>query len=409
MQQDARALLEAGLLEKLHTTLRYEPECRWQKIAIRLARLARHDFDRDLRRRKVTELPAERVTGRPAGELLRLLSARLDSSQRLGDLVWEWAETGFDRHVARHCLTSEITAVFGYEHSSLATFEMARETGRKIIYNVPAPEPAFVQSMLERELDRFPELKTPFYRHTFAREERRADRRRREWDAAGLVVAASRFTRDTFSRAGRDTGKVAVVPLGAPPPISPDEAVGGGSVSSKLSVLWAGTFGVRKGAHYLLEAWRRGRLGRHATLRIHGAVALPDRLLLPLPEGVEIGGSIPRDALMSRYRESDVLIFPTLCDGFGMVATEAWSQGLPVITSDQAGCNDLLRDRGNGLLVKARDVDSLIASIEWCQQNRAELHAMRAHARETAASWQWTDYRAELGSAVTRFLSGQQP
>jgi glycosyltransferase involved in cell wall biosynthesis len=408
VQQDARALLEAGLLEKLHTTLRYEPERCWQKTAISLARAVGYDFDRDLRRRRVTEIPAERVTSRPIGELVRLLSTKLDSSQRLGDLVWERTETGFDRHVARRYLTPAVTSVFGYEHSCLSTFERGHATGRRLIYNVPAPEPAFVQAMLERELEQFPELRTPFYRHTFAREERRAARRRKEWELAGLVIAASNFTRDTFSRAGRDTAKVAVVPLGAPPPVTIDEAAnGGGAESARLSVLWAGTFSVRKGAHYLLDAWRRGAIGRHADLHIYGAIGLPDRLLHPLPEGVHIGGSIPRDVLMSRYRQSDVLVFPTLCDGFGMVATEAWSQGLPVIASDRAGCQDLVKDRENGLRVVSGDPDALIASIEWCLQNRATLRSMRVAARATAASWQWSDYRKALGEVVTRFLSAQ--
>eukprot|EP01031_Cornospumella_fuschlensis_P004945 gene4945-biopygen4120 len=230
--------------------------------------------------------------------------------------------------------------------------------------------------MLEDELARFPALRTPFFDHTFAREERRAARRREEWDAADLVVAASRFTKDTFVQAGRDPAKVVIIPYGAPPPAALDHALAGGSrPGQKLEVLWAGTFGIRKGAHYLLEAWRRGGFERHARLRVFGAVNLPDSLLHPLPPGVELGGSIPRDQLMERYRESDVLMFPSLCDGFGMVATEAWSQGVPVITSDRAGCTDLLRERENGLLVRAGDPTALVEVIQWCLDHRAELPA----------------------------------
>lgn len=403
VQQAARALHEAGLLHRFHTTLRYQPEKTWQRAAIKLARLARYDLERQLRRRSVNELPPSLVASRPVSELIRLLSTHVDSSQRIGDLVWEWAETGFDRHVARRGLTPEVTAVYGYEHSSLATFQRARETGRRVIYDVPAPEPGYVQAMLERELAAFPELQTPFYKHTFAREERRAARRHAEWDAADLVVAASRYTRDTFTQAGRDPSKVTIIPYGAPPPAARDRALAGGSrPDGKLEILWAGTFGIRKGAHYLLDAWRRGNLGRHARLRVFGAIVLPDSLLHPLPPGVELGGSIPRDILMERYRESDVLMFPTLCDGFGMVATEAWSQGVPVITSDRAGCTDLLRERENGLLVKAGDADALIEIIEWSLSHRAELRAMREASLATAAAWQWSDYRAALGAAVSK-------
>ena len=88
-----------------------------------------------------------------------------------------------------------------------------------------------------------------------------------------------------------------------------------------------------------------------------------------------------------------VLIFPTLCDGFGMVATEAWSRGLPVITTDRAGAADLLVPHRNGLLIPAGDPAAIVGCIEWCLTHRAELRAMREAALATAAGWQWSDYR----------------
>jgi len=39
-----------------------------------------------------------------------------------------------------------------------------------------------VQRILDVELDRFPELKTAYYRYTAAKQERRIARRREEWN-----------------------------------------------------------------------------------------------------------------------------------------------------------------------------------------------------------------------------------
>jgi glycosyltransferase involved in cell wall biosynthesis len=164
--------------------------------------------------------------------------------------------------------------------------------------------------------------------------------------------------------------------------------------------LWAGTFGIRKGAHYLLDAWRKANMGRHARLKIFGTIALPDRLLQPLPEGIEIGGAISRADLMAHYRSSDALVFPTLCDGWGMVVTEAWSCGLPVITTDCAGAADLLRDGENGLLIKAGDTQALCDALTWCLSNRERLKAMREASLATAAAWQWSDYRSKLAATL---------
>ena len=81
-------------------------------------------------------------------------------------------------------------------------------------------------------------------------------------------------------------------------------------------------------------------------------------------------------------------------------ATEAWSRGLPVITTDRAGAADLLKPHRNGLLIPAGDPAAIVACIEWCLTHRAELHAMREESLATAAGWQWSDYRRTLVSVL---------
>jgi glycosyltransferase involved in cell wall biosynthesis len=400
VQQVAKAFHEVGQLQAFYTTLRNDETSRWQSVACKLAKLAHYDLRTQLRRRTINEIPVELVHGFPMGEVLRLASGPFDRSGRLTDLVWSWSEPSFDRKVARN-LPNEINAVYGFEYSSLATFRAARERGLKVIYDLPAPEPHFVQAILNREVTLHPVLATPFHAHTEQREEQRIARRQAERDLADVILCASAFTKKTYVSAGLDPGRIHVVPLGAPPPVTLAQAMAGGNSEGPLRVLWAGTFSVRKGAHYLLEAWRKGKFGKNAILRIHGSITLPDELLHPLPAGVEIGGSIPRDRLMEVYQQSDVLIFPTLCDGFGMVATEAWSRGLPVITTSCAGVADLLVPGRNGLLIEAGGVDGVTTSIEWCLQHRTELQAMREEAIATAARWQWADYRRTLARLVS--------
>jgi glycosyltransferase involved in cell wall biosynthesis len=401
VQQAARALHEAGQLDRFITTLRHDPTSPRQRLACRLASLVGFDLASQLLRRRITELPPEKVESLPTGELLRLLVGRLDRSGRLTDLVWARTEPAFDRAVARRLRPGQHTGVYGFEYSSLATFSRARALGIPVYYDMPAPEPRFVQQLLDAEIAKFPSLHTAYHAHTAVREESRIARRRAEWDAADLVIAASRFTRDSFARAGLDTSKVRIVPYGAPVPAPRDQALAGGSTpDARMVFLWSGTFSIRKGAHYLLEAWRAHHFGRHARLRVFGAQGLPPELLAHLPEGVEFGGSIPRDELMHHYQTSDALLFPTLCDGFGMVATEAWSRGLPVITTESAGAADLLKPRENGLLLRPGSATAIAETIAWCLDHRSELRAMRESALATAAAWQWADYRRALVTAL---------
>ncbi|HEY1793408.1 MAG TPA: glycosyltransferase family 4 protein [Opitutaceae bacterium] len=398
-QQAARSLLEAGQLARFETTVVDDPASLRQRAFTAAGRLARRDLARQFRRRAVTEVPLAKVRSHPWGELLRLAAGSVDTDGRLTDFVWERAEIGFDRAVSRG-LREGLTGVYGYEHSSLGTFQRAKQLGIRVAYEMPAPESRHSKRIIDAELERFPEMKTPYHAYTAEREHRRIARRMAEWNAADVVLAASRYTRDSFASLGLDVGKVRLVPIGAPPPLPREQALAGRSRGGKPTFVWAGTFGIRKGAHHLLSAWRDGQLGRSATLKVFGSIALPERVLRPLPEGVEICGSIPRPELMGEYLKGDALIFPTLCDGWGMVATEAWSCGLPVITTDAAGVADFLSDRANGLLIKAGDPGAIRAAIEWCLSNMPRLEQMREPALETAAKWQWSDYRRLLSDTL---------
>jgi glycosyltransferase involved in cell wall biosynthesis len=164
--------------------------------------------------------------------------------------------------------------------------------------------------------------------------------------------------------------------------------------------MWAGAFAIHKGAHHLLDAWRSLGVGDRARLDIFGTWSLPERFRKDLPSSVRVHGAVPQAELFRRYTEADVLVFPTLCDGFGMVVTEAFAHGLPVITTDRAGAADLVRDGENGFVVRGADVAQLTASMRWCIDHRAELSSMRTNALQTAASRPWAAYRAGLAAAI---------
>lgn len=401
VQQVGRALYEADLLHEFATTIVYHPD-RLQKLT-QLATVFHIDLARQLSRRSITEFPIELVKDYPWCELTRLIVGRIDRDQRTVDRVFHWALHAYDRWVADHALT-HVKAVYGYETACRATFRSAKQKGIACIYDVPSPEHDFVENLLYEEQQQYPELHTSYRQYCRDRQAQRTQHRREEWQLADVVIANSAFTRSTYAAAGLDVSNVKVVPLGAPP-VNPDALKQQSSPHDAVQFLWAGTFSVRKGAHYLLQAWRQIKPRSSATLRIFGSIALPQILLQAIPEGIEFAGSVPHVELPKQYQRADALVFPTLCDGFGMVVTEAFAQGLPVITTDRAGASDLVKHGVNGLIVPAGDAQALAEALEWCITHRVELQAMRQAALETAASWQWSDYRRLLIESVTDGLT----
>src|SRR5207253_104091 len=91
----------------------------------------------------------------PARELVRLASMRLGLSVAACDRVWEWAEAGFDRQVARDW-AGRVRCLYGCEHASVETFRRQRAAGGcNVLWQVIAHHQA-VSRLVAAELERFP-------------------------------------------------------------------------------------------------------------------------------------------------------------------------------------------------------------------------------------------------------------
>jgi glycosyltransferase involved in cell wall biosynthesis len=393
--QVAQALREHGMLARYESTTALDP----QGALLRTVEGAGTVGTRlrpQLLRRALPGVPGRLVRNHPGWEVLRTLAGLAGASEVVQDRLWERMVLRFDAAVARG-LSAVDGAVYGYEHACRASFTRARELGVRRIFDLASPHHTFMDRLLARQAEEFPETRTAHYAATRPLAGRRNAHKQAELELAELVVANSSFTARTLLDTGYPPQRVRVVPLGAPP-VDPSwrSAAGQGPVR----FLFAGTASVRKGVHVLLDAWKRLQPGAGATLTLAGQWTLPEAMRRGLPESVHIAGSLPRAELQALYRESSVLAFPSLADGFAMVVTEAMSHGLPVIVTRHVGAADLVREGENGWVLEPGDVEALTERMQWCIDHPAELHAMREAAEATAAAHGWDDYRRRLVRAI---------
>ena len=138
---------------------------------------------------------------------------------------------------------------------------------------------------------------------------------------------------------------------------------------------------------------------RDAELLLVGSWQLEVDRLKRLPAGVRFLGPVGPEKLRELYRESDVFVFPSFFEGFGLVILEAMACGLPVIASDRSAGPDVL-DASCGRVVTAGDVEQLIETLRWFGANRDQLPAMKRAARAKAEGFTWEQYRAAVSEAV---------
>ena len=115
------------------------------------------------------------------------------------------------------------------------------------------------------------------------------------------------------------------------------------------------------------------------------------------------------DELPGFYHASDVFVFPSRYDGWGMVVNEALAAGLPVITTDAVGAaHDLVRDGENGFILPVDDVDAFAGKMRFFLEDRARIERFGREARRTMLDWTPEKGAERLYSIVKSVLAGRQ-
>lgn len=81
------------------------------------------------------------------------------------------------------------------------------------------------------------------------------------------------------------------------------------------------------------------------------------------------------------YNSADVFIMPNIpvkgdMEGFGIVAIEAASCGLPIIAANLEGIKDAIKDSKNGFLVKPYDIEGYVKKINYVK-NIKDIEAFK--------------------------------
>lgn len=400
-QHAALAFHERQALSAFVTTYAYRPDGPTGRMVRQLPPSLRRRVEPQLSRRRVPLLPPDRVQTVAFWEAVRTLADKAGANAKQVDAIWHKMAINFTKETGRLAERSDVTALYAYEFTALEAFQAAERRGIVKILDFPSLNSRQFETLQRAEKAKTPELRGPHDGYFEALFEERQARRDAEMRAADVIITNSTVTRASHIEGGADPEKTYAVPYGAPPPI--DKVRVRPDPSAPLTVVWAGTFNVRKGAQHFLSAWQRFVSGgTPARAEVFGRMALPSSMVSSVPGSMTFHGSVPRHQLFEAMERADVLMFPTLSDGFGMVVTEAFAHALPVITTAAAGASDLMKPGETGLVIEAGDPGAIVDALVWCADNRIALSGMRESALAAARGWQWSDYRQALVAAVVK-------
>jgi phosphatidylinositol alpha-mannosyltransferase len=164
-----------------------------------------------------------------------------------------------------------------------------------------------------------------------------------------------------------------------------------------LRILFIGQAVERKGLPVLLRAFEALREHVPATLTLIGPTPEEIAPLLLEHRGVRALGKIPEDEKAAQLVRAQVLCAPSLGgESFGMVLTEAFAAGTPVVASDIAGYRDVARDGREALLTPRGDARELAEALRLLALDPIRRARMAAAARARAERFAWPHVAAEV-------------
>ncbi|MBV9801677.1 MAG: glycosyltransferase family 4 protein [Solirubrobacterales bacterium] len=318
-------------------------------------------------------------------------------------VLGERALTLHDRIVARRLpkLAGQIDLVHAWPLGSLETLRTARRLGIPTVLERPNAHTRLAYEVVARESERLGVSLPPDHEHAY--NAARLAREEAEYRLADRLLCPSEFVVETFREHGfADTSltrhtygyneSVYYADTAQPKP------------RDGLNALFVGVCAVRKGVHYALEAWLRSPASRTGRFRIAGEfvpeyqAVLGDMLRHPSVEVLGHSDDVP--ALM---RDSDILLLPSIEEGFGLVVVEAMASGCVPLVSE--ACTEVPEHGRTGLRHLVGDVDAITEQITLLHEDRARLAQLRAACLAVAPEHTWSAAGVRLFEAYREVLA----
>ena len=385
---------QAGLLTEFWTAISWNPKSPVSRALPRSLRdlLGRRSFPESVRSRTHTL---------PVREAVRLLAgaAGFSSPHETGAFSIDAVFRELDRKVAdrlkkidppsrNYSAAGNVRGVYAYEDGALESFRAARDLNLQRMYDLPIGYWRVGQQIFAEEAERQPEWASTLTGTLDS--PKKLDRKDDELRLATRVIVASTFTKKTLTDSPC-TAKIDIVPYGAPRAISTEIA----QSSGKLKILFAGSLGQRKGLSYLLAAIEK--LAGAVDLTLIGRKTAAD--CAPLDAAVRKYRWLPtltHAAMLQEMHSHDVLVLPSLFEGFGLVILEAMAQGTPVITTDHTAGPDIIENEVDGFIVPIRSAEAIAKKLDLLERDQERLMSMKLAAKRKAQSRGWDGYRQRL-------------
>jgi glycosyltransferase involved in cell wall biosynthesis len=284
--------------------------------------------------------------------------------------------------------------LIAYSYYGLPAFDMLNPNLKKILFQLH-PQPNFIKRLFEEEIRLVPAAeKSLSQEHELKNNDSHFQQLNLEAKKADLVLCASSFTKYTLEQEEIKTA-IEVIPYGV---TLKDYPFFERTNSKTLKVLFVGSLNQRKGIYYLLKAIEKLQKANYdVQLTIVGRGIFDEEMLdLFSIMNLNLKQNVSFEELIVSYKESDVFVLPSICEGFAQVILEAMATGLPVISTNHTSAPDLIANGVDGFVIPIRDSDIIVEKLIYLICNPKDRLKMGKSAFEKSKLFTWERFKNQL-------------
>ena len=189
-----------------------------------------------------------------------------------------------------------------------------------------------------------------------------------------MTLAVSKFSMEEMINHGFDRKKMKYIYNG----INVNYYNKKAKIKKNVSTLsYIGRFTNQKGIDYLLEAllyFKESNL----TFNFYGKGEKEETIKNFIKENnlnnVFINGFIESNKVIDVLSKTDVLLLPSIDEGFPYILVEAVSAGVPCIASNVGGVSEIINNN-NGRLIKSKNVNQIVEAINSLDESNIKLYS----------------------------------
>lgn len=343
------------------------------------------------------------------GEIAFFLVAFLLRSDKKGNLyrrVNHWLSHWFGRKVAQYAIKNQVDAVVMYDTNAETCFSILEKKAPQIIriQDVSAINRLYMKHVYEEDMKRSPQLaKHLLLERGFLFDKKYEKSWHKEISLSDYFIVPSEIVSESLIFSGVKRENIFKCPYGTYFEVRRREHI----VKNRIEVLYVGNITQMKGIFYLLEAVSRLPEEKF-HLTIVGKYDESWELLKKYKNKVCFTGYVMHEEVRNYLEMSDVFVFPSLGDSFGLAVLEALSYGLPVICSDHAGAADAITNGKNGFIVPVGSVEAIEEKLVYCYEHPEFIASAREKAYNTAEKYTWKQYQCHIEEMVEHICNNRR-